>query len=291
MCTIVINCEDSCNRLLLGFANTTRDSSAATTYKLWCKLNGENEVGDSGAVVLNCELEELLGWYCLGICNEEVSLARYLNEPGALEEERWETLHWEEPEKETIPCWWIVNKDDPDKKKPPTLLARSIALVRIELCHNRVALTSKLRKEHDRREANNSTAVDILRKNQGLWDSVGGPPPEELKRPSGANMERAQECSDALQHMYAVDDRDGYPEFAQEISKAVSMLSSVEWEDIRKEKFFLTPRALYDELARTADSLNSRMAAEDTRRHQWLAAAEASQSTSLSGKRPKMGSA
>ena len=200
-------------------------------------------------------------------------------------------MHWEEPEKETIPCWWIVNKDDPDKKKPPTLLARSIALVRIELCHNRVALTSKLRKEHDRREANNSTAVDILRKNQGLWDSVGGPPPEELKRPSGANMERAQECSDALQHMYAVDDRDGYPEFAQEISKAVSMLSSVEWEDIRKEKFFLTPRALYDELARTADSLNSRMAAEDTRRHQWLAAAEASQSTSLSGKRPKMGSA
>ena len=115
LCTIVINCEDSCNRLLLGFANTTRDSSAATTYKLWCKLNGESEVGDSGAVVLNCELEELLGWYCLGICNEEVSLARYLNEPGALEEERWETLHWEEPEKETIPCWWIVNKDDPDK--------------------------------------------------------------------------------------------------------------------------------------------------------------------------------
>ena len=87
-------------------------------------------------------------------------------------------------------------------------------------------------------------------------------------------MERAQECSDALQHMYAVDDRDGYAEFAQEISKAVSMLSSVEWEDIRKEKFFLTPRALYDELARTADSLNSRMAAETTRRQQWLGAAE-----------------
>ena len=87
-------------------------------------------------------------------------------------------------------------------------------------------------------------------------------------------MERTQECSDTLQNMYAVDDRGGYSEFAQEISKAVSMLSSVEWEDLRKEKFFLTPRALYDELARTADSLNSRMAAEDTRRQQWLAAAE-----------------
>ena len=60
LCIIVINFEDSCNRLLLGFANTTRDSSAATTYKLWCNLNGESEVGESDAVVLNCELEELL---------------------------------------------------------------------------------------------------------------------------------------------------------------------------------------------------------------------------------------
>ena len=44
----------------MGFANTIRDSSAATTYKLWCHLDGESEVGESGAVVLNCELEELL---------------------------------------------------------------------------------------------------------------------------------------------------------------------------------------------------------------------------------------
>ena len=44
----------------MGFANTIRDSSAATTYKLWCNLDGESEVGESGAVVLNCELEELL---------------------------------------------------------------------------------------------------------------------------------------------------------------------------------------------------------------------------------------
>ena len=49
----------------MGFANTIRDSSAATTYKLWCKLNGESEVSDSGAVVLNCEFEELLD--CRGV--------------------------------------------------------------------------------------------------------------------------------------------------------------------------------------------------------------------------------
>ena len=44
----------------MGFAHTIRDSSAATTYKLWCNLNGESEVGESGAVALNCEFEELL---------------------------------------------------------------------------------------------------------------------------------------------------------------------------------------------------------------------------------------
>ena len=44
----------------MGFANTIRDSSAATTYKRWCNLNGESEVGESDAVVLNCEFEELL---------------------------------------------------------------------------------------------------------------------------------------------------------------------------------------------------------------------------------------
>ena len=44
----------------MSCANTIRNSSAATTYKRWCNLNGESEVGESDAVVLNCELEELL---------------------------------------------------------------------------------------------------------------------------------------------------------------------------------------------------------------------------------------
>ena len=72
--------------------------------------------------------------------------------------------------------------------------------------------------------------------------------------------------------MCAVDDRDGLSEFAQEISQAVATLSSVEWEDIRKEKFSLTPPALYTDLVRTAESLISRKAAETTRRQKWLAA-------------------
>ena len=72
--------------------------------------------------------------------------------------------------------------------------------------------------------------------------------------------------------MCAVDDRDGLSEFVQEVSQAVAMLSSVEWEDIRKEKFSVTPPALYTDLVRTAESLISRMTEETTRRQKWLAA-------------------
>ena len=58
---------------------------------------------------------------------------------------------------------------------------------------------------------------------------------------------------------------------SEEISKAVGKLKSVEWEDIRKEKYFLTPPALFSELVRTATSLISRQAAEIARRQEWLA--------------------
>ena len=213
-----------------------------------------------------------MGWDCLGICTDEASLAQYLDAPGTLEEARWKALLWEEPEKETVPCWWLVNPQEPDKKKPPSLLNRSLALVRIELSQNKVASTSKLRREFEKRTENNSTAVNILHNNQHLWLSVDGPPPDELFRPSAANIEKSKQCSDTLQRMCAVDDRDGLSEFAQEISRAVATLSSVEWEDIRKEKFSLTPPALYSDLVRTAESLISRMAAETTRRQKWLAA-------------------
>ena len=50
-----------------------------------------------------------MGWDALGICADEASLAQYLNEPGALEEERWKALTWQEPEKETVQCWWLVH--------------------------------------------------------------------------------------------------------------------------------------------------------------------------------------
>ena len=50
-----------------------------------------------------------MGWDALGIWADEAGLAQYLNEPGALEEERWKALTWQEPEKGTVQCWWLVH--------------------------------------------------------------------------------------------------------------------------------------------------------------------------------------
>ena len=48
------------------------------------------------------------------------------------------------------------------------------------------------------------------------------------------------------------------------------MLKSVEWENIRVDKFPLTPIALFESFASTAESLVSKHAAETKRRRQWL---------------------
>ena len=58
---------------------------------------------------------------------------------------------------------------------------------------------------------------------------------------------------------------------AQEIQKAVEMLKSVEWKDIRSEKFPLTPIAVFESLTSTAESVISRHAAKLIRRQEWLA--------------------
>ena len=61
---------------------------------------------------------------------------------------------------------------------------------------------------------------------------------------------------------------------AKEIQKAVEMLKSVEWKQIRAEKFPLTPIALFESFTSTVESLISRHAAEIIRRREWLANAE-----------------
>ena len=64
-----------------------------------------------------------------------------------------------------------------------------------------------------------------------------------------------------------------HKESAREIQAAVDMLKSLEWEEIRKEKFSITPIAIFESFVRLAESMISREAAEKQRRQQWLAEA------------------
>ena len=79
-------------------------------------------------------------------------------------------------------------------------------------------------------------------------------------------------------HALAVHFIRHHQEFAQEIQAAVDMLQSLEWEEIRKEKFSITPIAIFESFVRLAESMISREAAEQQRRQQWLA--EAAEETS-----------
>ena len=59
------------------------------------------------------------------------------------------------------------------------------------------------------------------------------------------------------------------------VSAAASELKSLQWEQIRRERFNITPEGLFKELVANAESLISRRAAEERRRLEWLSEAEA----------------
>ena len=82
-------------------------------------------------------VERAMEWDILGKADNEAALAQHREEPGALAERRWDSLSWTMPEKETDPCWWIVNATEEDKSKPPSMLSRSLACLRLELNQTR----------------------------------------------------------------------------------------------------------------------------------------------------------
>ena len=99
-----------------------------------------------------------------------------------------------------------MNPTEPDKSKAPSLLSRSVGLLRVELSESQIASTVKLRKEFEKRNEDNSTACDVLHNHQHLWASVGGPQVESLFRPSAANLEKAKQCSETLEQMAEGDE-------------------------------------------------------------------------------------
>ena len=95
----------------------------------------------------------------------------------------------------------------------------------------------------------NARAVDVIHSNGHLWHSMGGPDPEQLFRPITSNLEMCKEVAERLAELKSKDDRDGVQEFCDELIKAVDTLKSLEWNDIRVERFNMTPPALFSELA------------------------------------------
>ena len=127
----------------------------------------------------------------------------------------------------------------------------------------------KLRKAFENRAADNGAAAEILR-NSRLWERLGGPGAENLLNPSRGALEVCKECLDALGELQQRDDSID-DAFAGEIRKAVGMLKSLSWDDIRTERFPLTPIGLFLEFVRNAETFVNKRAEEAVRREAWLA--------------------
>ena len=189
-------------------------------------------------------------WDVLGVPEHEADMVELRNDPGELQDKRWLQIAWKKPAKETDKCFWLVNATEPDKAKPPSLACRSLACLRLELERNKTASSVKLRTAYDNRSNDNSIAADVLRKSR-LWQRLGGPSPDALFSPSRSSLDRCAACLSALEELEA---KDGVDEaFANEVRKAVGLLKSLAWDDIRIERFPLTPPGLYTELVRNAE--------------------------------------
>ena len=200
---------------------------------------------------------------------EEEALEPFRLAPGSLVERLWEKIEWQCPLDETCSCWWIANTGEPDKTLPVKLVAKSLACLRLELYATRCATSIKLRQTWERRLEENGLAADALLNNAHLWRHVSGPDPEALLKPSEADLRAARLAVHRLRCMvlaHGPNAQDGLDVYAEEIFKAVGMLKQVSWDAIRRERFFLTPKALFDDLVRNAQTHLSRRDCESARR-------------------------
>jgi hypothetical protein len=142
----------------------------------------------------------------------------------------------------------------------------------LELNQTRVGSSSKIRTTYERRAEQNARFVDLLHEHSIMWNHVHGIAPEKLFRPRAADIELAKQACTRLLQLAESDGRDGLPEFAEEAVKGVELLASLEWEDIRIEKYSLTPPGVFSELVRLAETQLYRQASEAQRRQRWLSA-------------------
>ena len=202
----------------------------------------------------------------------EKHFAEFRENVGTLHDERWKSLTWRKPDKESGPCWWLVNPCDEDRTQPPKLLSRSLACLRLELQEQRVATTSKVKRERETRIEQNAHAVEVIHSNEQIWRLVGGPPPEALLAPTAEALAAVSETCTRLRKLVEAnkDSHDGLGVFGEELLRAARSLSSLEWRVIRDERFHITPEALFDEIVKNVEAIARRSAGEERRRREWL---------------------
>ena len=191
-----------------------------------------------------------LGYDVLG-CGAEADVLQLREEPGTLADGRWLGMSWSLPPDEASPCWWLVNPSD-DVTKSPKLLSRSLVCLRLELHHSRIATSAKLRRAWEGRMIDNAGAVEALLNNASLWRYVRGPDPELMLNPTDEMLVQAHAAAAAAEALAVVrNGADGLESYAAELREAVAKLRVCSWDAIRRERFNVTPPALFDELART----------------------------------------
>ena len=118
---------------------------------------------------------------------------------------------------------------------PVKLVCRSLQVLRLELHATRLASSTKLRQEWERRVEGNARAVDVLESNSHLWRHVGGLAPERFRKPTQGELCAAAGAVASLRRLLrrrkeAGQPDDGLETYAEEIIGAVGMLRIVSWE-------------------------------------------------------------
>ena len=115
-----------------------------------------------------------------------------------------------------------------DRSKEVKLVCRSAACTRLELHAARLATSTKLRAEWDRRLEKNSAAADVLNSNRRLWLHVGGKEPDTLVSPTEPSIDHCYKIVEVLQGMLQQHGpRGGLDSFVQDIEVAVKMMKVV----------------------------------------------------------------
>ena len=144
--------------------------------------------------------------------------------------------------------------------------------MRVLLKNTRMATSQKIKAEYEGRRQRNAEAVAVLEANFKMWMHVGGPRFDYLKDPSDEALHRADE---AKAHLIMIkeqqaDAADNAVAIAGECIRAVDALSSLDLESIRRDRFPLTPEAIFEGFVKNMRDLTRTLEAEHQRRRDWL---------------------